>query len=477
MVDVATASETDKAKPRAIAAAKMDRSAVSWALYEAARNPYVILCTIYVLAPYIATTVIGDPVKGQELISGWNKLAGFIVALTAPFLGAAADRIGNRKPILLLVTALMCPLIFAMWWAEPGGTGLSIAAIGFLITAVSVLFAYNEVFHNSMLTRASTPQNLAATSGMGLALGNAASVIMLVIVLFAFAMPGRVDLPFLPSAPLFGLDASTHEPDRIVAPIVAVFFALMAIPLFLFSRDGMRSSVSWPVALRDGVAGVARTIAKLKDHRNVALFLAARMLYADGKTAILIFGGIYAAGVMGWGLIEMTAYGIILSIFAVGGGFLGGWLDNKIGAKTALVVEIGVTLACLIFLVSMQKDAIFFVVPVDPAATVWASEYFNTLPELLYLGGACLIAVSITAAYASSRTMMARLCPPGMEGELFGLYALSGAATVWLGPMLVEYFTATYKTQQAGFGSISILLVAGFAVLLFVKPPEVLKHQ
>jgi UMF1 family MFS transporter len=85
---------------------------------------------------------------------------------------------------------------------------------------------------------------------------------------------------------------------------------------------------------------------------------------------------------------------------------------------------------------------------------------------------AIVIAISITAAYASSRALMAGLAPAGMEGEVFGLYALAGSATAWLGPLLVEYFTATYQSQRAGFGSIAVLLLAGLVLLLFVKPPQ-----
>jgi UMF1 family MFS transporter len=102
---------------------------------------------------------------------------------------------------------------------------------------------------------------------------------------------------------------------------------------------------------------------------------------------------------------------------------------------------------------------------------------FNTLPEVGYMGFAIVIAMSITAAYASSRSLMARLAPEGMEGEVFGLYALAGSATAWLGPMLVEHFTETYQSQRAGFGSIAILLVVGFVLLLFVKPPPQLKSD
>jgi UMF1 family MFS transporter len=55
---------------------------------------------------------------------------------------------------------------------------------------------------------------------------------------------------------------------------------------------------------------------------------------------------------------------------------------------------------------------------------------------------------------------------------VFGLYALAGSATAWLAPALVAYFTTTMQSLRAGFASITILLLAGFALLMFVKPPE-----
>jgi len=121
----------------------------------------------------------------------------------------------------------------------------------------------------------------------------------------------------------------------------------------------------------------------------------------------------------------------------------------------------------------MSPTSIFFV-PVTPGVPIWDSPVFSTAPELAYLAFACLIAVAITAAYASSRSLMARLAPKGMEGEVFGLYALSGSATAWLAPGLVAYFTSTYQSLRAGFGAIVILLLAGFLLLLLVKPPP--KH-
>ena len=67
---------------------KLDRGGLSWAIFEGGRDPYVILITIYIFIPYVAGTMIGDPVQGQEVISRWNQWVGWAVMATAPFLGA-----------------------------------------------------------------------------------------------------------------------------------------------------------------------------------------------------------------------------------------------------------------------------------------------------------------------------------------------------------------------------------------------------
>jgi UMF1 family MFS transporter len=451
-------------------AAKIDRGAFSWALFEWARNPWVLLGTIYVFQPYLSNVVIGDPVVGQATLAGWHATAGAIIAVTAPFLGAATDRMGRRKPLLGVAAGVLALTIVSMWWSLPHGGGLPLWAIGLAIVVSGVSFVYTEVVHNAMLTRAAPPGTLSHVSGLGLALGSVASVLLLVFVLVTMALPGQIALPGLPDAPMFGLDRAAHEPDRAVTLLCAVWLIVFSVPIFLYTPDLSTTGEKFGVALKNGVGNVVRTIQKLREYRNVALFLIARMLYADGKTAILIFSGVYVSGTMGWNLLEMLAYGITLTIFAIAGGLGAGVLDHAVGVKRAVAIEIGVTVLCLIAMVSMSPTTIFFM-PVAPDVPVWNSPLFSTAPELAYLAFAILIAISITAAYASSRSLMARLAPKGMEGEVFGLYALSGSATAWLAPGLVAYFTSTTRSLRAGFASIVILLLAGFLLLLFVKPP------
>lgn len=448
----------------AASAERLDRGAWSWALFEWARNPYVILCGVYVMTPYIVSTVIADPVQGQVALAGWHTISGVTVALTAPFLGAAADSMGRRKPLLAAILALMIPAIMMQWYAIPGG-GLPLWGIGAAIIVAGVCFAWTEVLHNAMITSVAPPRLVPAVSGLGLALGHVASVLLLVFVLFAIALPGSV----LPGQPWFGLDHAEHEPARSVAIICGLWLLVFVLPLFLFSPDGKSTGENVFSAIAKGAVNVTRTIRKLRDYRNVGLFLLARMFYSDGTTAILIFSGAYASGVMGWSLVEMLLYGVTLSIVAISGGFVSAWLEGRIGSRNTVALMVAITLICLFVMASMAPGMIFFV-PVSDAP-IWDAPVFRSAPELAFLGGSMVIAISITGAIAAGRSLMAKLAPKGMEGELFGLYALSNAATVWLGPMLVEFFTSAYQSQRAGFVSIAILLVAGLLLLMRVKPP------
>lgn len=451
--------------------APLSLGALSWALHQGARDPYVILITIYIFMPYFSTVVVGDPVRGQAMVASYGFWSGLIVALTAPLLGASVDRLGPRKPGILLGVILMVPMIFSLWWTKPDGSGLSISMVVILATLISVIFSYIEMLHNSLLIRAAGLKDAHRASGLALSCGNGLSVLALIFVLWAFALPGKVDWPFIPAHPLFGLDPLKHETDRIVAPMAALIFAVWTIPLFLFTPDEPKTGIRFIEALKGGARTLKGMLATLRGHKDAAVFLGARMIYVDAMTALLLFSGVYAAGAMHWGVLDMLIYGVTLSMFAVFGGFFGGWLDGRFGPKRAVQIEILGTVLCLIGQLGMRPDRLFYLWPFDPAAhaTVWNGPFFTTLPEVLYLFLGFGVAVFVTGSYASSRTLLTRLIPANQTGAFFGLYALSGTATVWLGSMMVQLFTSLFQSQQAGLMSIGGMMMVGFVALLFVK--------
>jgi len=469
-----TTAETAADAPRAMtgAPAASGLGQWSWAVFEWARNPYVILITIYIFAPYFTSTVVGDPVRGQALWGRINGFGGLVIAVLSPILGAIADSGGRRKPWLMAWICVMAPTSFCLWFALPGAEGgLSIAWIAVFLVANSVAFEFSAVFHNAMLPSIAPHERVGFLSGLGLALGNAGSLLILVFMLWAFTLPGAVPWSFVPERALFGLDTATHQHDRITGPIAAVWLLVFALPLLLFTPDVARGTRPPLEAIREGFRSVRRTVASLRHYKNIATYLVARMAYNDGKTAVLVFGGVYAVGVFGWDALTMTVYGIVLSVFAVAGGIFGGFLDDRFGSKIAILVSIGGTTLGLVLALSITPTSLFFAIPWDPATAgrLWDLPFFATVPELLYLCVVILVAIFITAAYANSRTMLARIAPPEMMTEFFGIYSLSGTATTWLSAFAVSFFTSAFESQRAGFASILIFLVAGLIGMLFVR--------
>jgi len=436
------------------------RGRVSWVLFEWARNPYVLVITVYVYATYFSRDVVGDPVKGQALWAAIQGYAGLGVAILAPFLGAIADAGGRRKPWVFAFALMFAAATAALWFGQPGGAGLGLFGIGAAVAFANIAYDGSLVFHSAMLPSLVPPARVGRWSGLGYALGNVAGIVLLIFILVFI---------YLPQQPLLGLNRALHEHERISGPLCAVWFALFSVPFFLWTPD--RASTRLPVgeAVRRGFESVARTAKSLPRYRNVTAYLLARMIYNDGLNVMLSFGGVYAAGVFGWGAIESALYGIVLSVFAALGGFLGGRLGDAIGTKRALQLSISGTILAAILSLGFAPDRWFFFFSYPAGEKLAPLPLFATAPELFYIASVMLIAVCLVATYANSRAMMARIAPPERMTEFFGLYALSGEATAFAAPAAVAFATVASGSQQWGMAVILGFLAAGLAGLTFVR--------
>ena len=152
------------------------------------------------------------------------------------------------------------------------------------------------------------------------------------------------------------------------------------------------------------------------------------------------------------------------------GGFFGGWIDNRFGSKRAIFISIGGTTLFGLLSLTMGPDRIFWVIPYDTNAPhLWAAPFFNTWPELIFLGIVNFIAVLITAGYANSRTMLARIAPPEKMTEFFGLYSLSGQSTSFLATGFVGWLTLVAHNQRVGLLGETLFLTVGLFLMFFVK--------
>ncbi|MBA4226109.1 MAG: MFS transporter [Hyphomonas sp.] len=458
-----TAAGPEEALPPSVSAPgarKLDRSAWSWATYQAGRDPYIGLVNGFLFAPYFATLVVGDGVKGQAMIAQMGMISGLTVAFIAPVIGATVDTLGPRKPWLALITLMVIPLMMSLWFAAPGGAILSPWVVVAILGLISILLSCGEVLFSSMLPYAAAPRMRPMASGLALSLGNVTSIILLVFILMALMLPDK---------PLFGLSKEASEPDRMVPILVALTFAICAIPLFLFSKDAAKSgSKADASSVRVGVGALISLIRNWKQNRDAMIYLLARTLAQDAGGVLLILCGVYAAGVMGWGGTEMLVYGLLGCVAGLIGGVLAGWLDETFGPKIAFQIEIAGSVVGLIGIIGAAPAQILFMPVADPQP-VWNAPMFSTLPELVFVFFGFSGFVFQIAAWSSSRTLLTRLAPASQMGAFFGLAALAGNSTSWLGPMLVGIFTAVFHSQQAGFVPVTLLFAAGFILLFFVK--------
>ena len=443
----------------------------SWTFGQAARDPYYILVIIYIFYPYFSNTVVGDPIRGQALIGYITATAGFVLAFTAPFLGAIADKDGRRKPWLIAMVATMTLGAFCLWFIEPEERGLSIGLSLLVLFGIKICFTVSEVFHNAMLPSIAPVNRLGLISGMAFALGNVGGLLLMLFVLFAFAMPGTQPWAFLPDAPLFGIDQSAHEHNRIVGPIAGVWMMIFTLPVLLFTPDGKASPLPmWQLA-KQGVQDVVQTLKHVRHYANIARYLLARMFFIDGMVGVLTFGGIYASGTFGWGTTTLLIFGLCTSGSAMIGAYIGGRLDDRLGSMRTLQIAIGTASVVLLTLVSVQPDTILYVVEVG-SEPVWDSPYFASLPEIFYFCTNQVFAMFFVTGLSASRTLMAKISPPEMATQFFGLFALSSTVTAFLAPLMVALATDFFDSQRIGFASLALLMIIGAVMLAKVKEEQ-----
>src|SRR5436189_341208 len=441
------------------------RSAViSWIFFDWAAQPYFTLITTFVFAPYFVTHVASDPASGQALWGFATAAAGLMIAAMSPVLGAIADASGRRKPWIAAFGALLVIGSCLMWFGKPGDVSvIPPLLLAYGLATIGVEFA--TVFNNAMMPTLVPPDQIGRLSGTGWATGYVGGIVSLILVLgFLAASPetGRTLFGFLP---LFGLDPVTHQGDRITGPLTGIWFIVFVLPMFLLTPDyPAKRRVS--AALREGLIELKETLGELPSRKSIAAFLLANMIYTDGLVSLFAFGGIYAAGTFGWHTLQIGTFGIILAIAGTFGAWLGGKLDDRLGPKRVIAGSMMVLLAAVVAILFVDKDSILFfkVAPPQPGGALFAGA-----SEKAYLVLGCLIGAAGGPLQAASRTLLIRLVPKERIAQYFGLFALTGKVTSFIGPLLIGVVTAATASQKAGRALLVVFFLAGLALLTRVR--------
>jgi UMF1 family MFS transporter len=437
---------------------------ISWIFFDWAAQPYFTLITTFVFAPYFATHVASDPASGQSLWGFATAAAGLLIALMSPVLGAIADASGRRKPWIAAFGALLVIGSCLMWFGKPGDPSvIPPLLLAYAIATVGAEFA--TVFNNAMMPSLVPPDQIGRLSGTGWATGYVGGILSLILVLgFLAASPdtGRTLFGFMP---LFGLDPVTHQGDRISGPLTGIWFIIFVLPMFLLTPD-YPARHSPRDALREGLLELRQGLRELPKQKSMAAFLLANMIYTDGLVSLFAFGGIYAAGTFGWNTIQIGTFGILLAIAGTFGAWLGGKLDDKLGPKRVISGSMLILLLSIVAILLVDKDSILFVKVTAPAP---GGALFSGAAERAYLVLGCLIGAAGGPLQAASRTLLIHMAPKDRIAQYFGLFALTGKVTSFVGPLLIGVVTAVTESQKAGMAVLVPFFAIGLVLLARVR--------
>jgi len=424
------------------------RRVFAWAFWDWATQPFNTVLLTFVWVPsYLTSTFFIDPAvvgtAGEEAALGQLAsnlgygitIAGLLIALLAPVMGQRADRAGRQKLQLFIFTALLIVAQLGLAFVQPGAEwfwmGVALIAIG------SVFGEIAGVSYNALLISVSTPKTVGKVSGLGWGFGYLGGIVALTIVV-GLILGGILD----------GEQGATFQ---IIALGATIWTIIFVIPIFLSVPEPPKLAAEEKVGFFRSYIELGRSIARLwRETRPTFWFLLASAVYRDGLSAVFTFGSVIAAIVFGFGFTDLVIFGIALNIVAGVSTILAGRLDDRFGPKRVILISVFGLVACTL--------VVFF---------------FADLGAGLFWAAGIVLAAFVGPAQAASRSFLARVTPAGREGEVFGLYATTGRAAGWMASLLWGVFIAIAANQTLfGILGISIVLLIGGIMLLFVKAPE-----
>lgn len=436
----------------------------SWAFWDWATQPFnsVILTFVFVSLYLVSDAFLPDAIAAQnadgtlvcasavdagtEYCLGLSNLtewygwvtfaAGILVLVLAPVLGQRADARGSKKRWVVGATLVLALLQFGLFFVQAEPIYFWLGAI--LVAVGSVASEIAGVNYNAMLTQVSTPRTIGRVSGLGWGLGYLGGIIALVIVVV------------LTQLNWFGMDVSGGLAYRLIAVGAAVWTIVFALPLFFnvpesearLDRPQVGFFASYVVLVKD-IGGLFR------NHRPTFWFLIASAIYRDGLGGVFAFGGILAAVSFGFSATEVMIFGIALNLVAGVSTIIAGRLDDRFGGRVVIIAALVILVASALFIFTFREGG-----------------------QIIFWIGGIVLSAAVGPAQASSRSLLARVTPDGMQGEIFGLYATTGRVMSFLSPLLWSAFITWFGATHFGILGITAVVLLGLILLLFVKLPR-----
>ena len=419
-----------------------NREHIAWYMYDFGNSAYAAVILLAVYSAYFKGTVVG----GAEGSRYWGIAVGIAmltVAIIAPFLGTIADYTASKKRFLLFFSIVTWVFTAMLFFVQQGD--IFMGMLFFIIAEVG--YRSGQVFYNSLLPEIATPDEMGVVSGNGWAIGSFGGILCLLILL-----------------PLIVIIKGTLV-VRLSLVFTAVFFALSAIPTFRWIKE---RAVANPLPAGETYLSLAfsrllETLKALGNYRDFLQFIIAFLIYNDGILMALDFAAIIGAVLFGMTQTQLIIFMIIVQVTSVAGAYIAGIIGKKIGFKQTLIYSIVMMTVVVLSMIFAQNLTQFFII-------------------------GALAGFALTGVQSVSRTLVGYFAPPGRSAEFYGIFAVTGRTSSFIGPTVYGFLAfeaarwfsdsrgfsllqAEMAGQRVAIGSIAVFLVVGLVILLRVVDP------
>lgn len=410
-----------------------------WYLYDFGNSAYAAVVLLAVYAAYFKGQVVGGA-RGSWLWGLAVGIAMLIVALIAPVLGTLADFTASKKQFLFFFTVMSCLFTALLFFVQKGD--IAIGMLFFILAEIGYRSA--QVFYDALLPEIATADEIGRVSGNGWAIGSAGGIICLVLVLIPISLVG---------GPLM---------VRLSLVITAVYFALAAAPLFVWTRQ---RTPSRPLPPGENFLTLAfrrlhATFKSVKHYREFVKFIVAFLVYNDGIIMTMNFAAVLGAVLYGMDQQQLIVFMILVQVTSVIGAYAFGLIMDRLGGKRSLLI-------CLALMM---------------ATVLWM--FLNSSLTGFYFIGA-MAGFALTGVQSVSRSMVSVFSPADKSAEFYGFFATSGRTSSFIGPTIYGWLAAQLARWYEGQGlnatlaeqtglrislfSIIAFLLAGTVLLGFIK--------
>jgi MFS transporter, UMF1 family len=402
---------------RALAAEVKVREVWAWSMYDFANSGYTTVVITAVFGAYFVGAVAGS---APWATLAWTSALSFSYALilvTAPLVGAWADAHAAKKRLLLVSTVGCVIFTAALWLVQPGMLALALV----LIALSNYFYGTGENLIAAFLPELADSRAMGRVSGWGWGFGYLGGLAALGLCLWYIMASER---PAAESVPVTML-------------ITAAFFAIAAVPTFVFLRERAVPQGGF----ENPWARVRQTLRESRRYADLRRFLLCVLFYQAGITTVVTIAAIYADQAMGFTVEQTLTLILVVNITAAIGALSFGYLQDAIGHVRAVALTlVGWLVTALVAALSYQ------------AFGFWIAAN---------LAGLCM-----GSAQAAGRALVGYLAPPARLAEFFGLWGLAMKAASIFGPLTYGAVTWIFAgNHRLAIVATAVYFVIGLALL------------